>query len=124
MAFGAGVIAARRNGAAELVDPRPYLVGAIQETFAKYPHMGAVLPAMGYSEQQITDLESTINNTDCDLVVSATPIDLAGLVKIDKPLVRVTYEYRDHGKPTLAALLEKRLAEKSSPATDSPPEPK
>ena len=124
MAFGAGVIAARRHGAAGLVDPRPYLVGSIRKTFAAYPGIGPVLPAMGYSARQIADLEATINRTDCDLVVSATPIDLAGLVKIDKPLVRVTYEYRDHGKPTLAALLEKRLAEKSSPATDSPPEPK
>jgi predicted GTPase len=109
MAFGAGVIAARRNGAAELVDPRPYLVGAIQETFAKYPHIGSVLPAMGYSDQQVADLESTINHTDCDLVVSATPIDLAGLVHIDKPMVRVMYEYKDNDEPTLAQLLKKRL---------------
>ena len=110
MAFGAGVIAARRNHAAELVDPRPYLVGAIKDTFAAYPHIGAVLPAMGYGMRQIADLAATINNTDCDLVVSATPIDLAGLVHIDKPTVRVTYEYRDHGEPTLASLIRKKLS--------------
>jgi len=109
MAFGAGVIAARRHGATELVDPRPYLVGAIKDTFAAYPGIGPVLPAMGYSKRQIADLEATINRTDCDVVVSATPIDLGSLVHIDRPTVRVTYEYQDHGAPTLASLLEKRL---------------
>ena len=116
MAFGAGVIAARRSGAAQLVDPRPYLVGAIKDTFAAYPEIGAVLPAMGYSQRQIADLEATINAADCDLVVSATPIDLAAVVRIAKPMVRVTYEYKDAGTPTLAALLEKRLeASKKDP---------
>ncbi|MFH1982011.1 MAG: cyclic 2,3-diphosphoglycerate synthase [Pseudomonadota bacterium] len=119
MAFGAGVIAARRHGAAGLVDPRPYLVGAIKDTFAAYPAIGHVLPAMGYSRRQITDLEATINRTDCDVVVSATPIDLASLVRIEKPMVRVTYEYRDHGAPTLAALIRQRLNEIAKPGRGS-----
>jgi predicted GTPase len=110
MPYGAGVIAARRFGAAHIVDPRPYLVGTIKETFAKYPNIGALLPAMGYSPQQIKDLEATINQTDCDLVISATPIELARLITINKPCVQVRYEYQDHGQPTLATALKERLA--------------
>jgi predicted GTPase len=109
MAFGAGVIAARRNGAATLVDPRPWLVGTLRDTFAKYPKIGALLPAMGYSPRQVKDLEATLNAADCDLVVSATPIDLERLVACNKPLVRVRYEYKDHGQPTLAELVRERL---------------
>ena len=109
MQYGAGVIAARRNGAAELVDPRPYLAGSIQRTFEKYPGIGPVLPAMGYSRVQIEDLEATINRTDCDLVVLATPVDLTALVDIDKPTVRVRYEYKDHSRPTLEDLIRSRL---------------
>lgn len=105
MRFGAGIIAARRFGAAEIVDPRPYLVGTLQKTFAKYPHIGALLPAMGYSKVQINDLEATINATQCDVVVSATPIDMTRLVRIEKPVVRIGYAYKDHGEPTLAALI-------------------
>ncbi len=105
MTFGAGVIAARRNGAAQLVDPRPYLVGSLKETFAEYPDIGTVLPAMGYGHRQIHDLESTINRCDCDVVVSATPVDLAGLITINKPIVRVRYEYRDNGDPTLETVI-------------------
>ena len=109
MAYGAGVIAARRFGAAELVDPRPYLVGTLKETFAKYPNIGTLLPAMGYSQKQIKDLEETINCTDCDLVVSATPIDLLQLVSINKPTVRIRYEYKDNGQPTLADIIKEKL---------------
>jgi len=109
MAYGAGVIAARRFGAAELVDPRPYLVGTLKETFAKYPKIGTLLPAMGYSQKQFKDLEETINCTDCDLVVSATPIDLLQLVSINKPTVRIRYEYKDNGQPTLADIIKEKL---------------
>ena len=107
MAYGAGTIAARRFAAAELVDPRPYLCGTLQETFKAYPHIGALLPAMGYSRRQIEDMETTINTTACDLVLFATPIDLTRLIKIDKPTLRVLYEYSDHSEPTLKSLLVK-----------------
>lgn len=109
MTFGAGVIAAKRHGAAEIVDPRPYLAGSINETYETYPDIGAVLPAMGYSAQQISDLEETINNTECDLVLSATPIDISKLIKIEKPLQRIRYRYRDHGHPTLEKVLLSKL---------------
>jgi len=101
MTFGAGVIAARRYGAAEMVDPRPYLVGSLRDTFEAYPKIGKVLPVMGYGDQQVKDLEATIEACDCDLVVSATPIDLTRLVKIQKPILRVRYDYQDNSKPTL-----------------------
>lgn len=109
MAYGAGVIAAQRFGAAELVDPRPYLSGTLQDTFDEYPHIGTLLPAMGYSPEQIQDLEDTINRSDCDLVISATPIDLTRLVKIAKPIVRIRYEYKDNDQPTLEQVLTERL---------------
>jgi predicted GTPase len=109
MKFGAGVIAAQRFHAADIVDPRPYLVGTLVETFKKYPDIGAVLPAMGYSLEQISNLEETINRTDCDLVLAATPIDLSKLITINKPVQRIRYEYKDHGDPTLEALLSDRL---------------
>jgi predicted GTPase len=109
MSFGAGVIAAQRFGAAELVDARPYLVGTLKETFADYPHIEALLPAMGYSSQQVQDLEDTINNTECDLVLAATPIDLSKLITINKPVLRIRYEYKDNSKPTLEEVLIKRL---------------
>ena len=115
MVYGAGTIAAQRFNAAEIVDPRPYLSGTLQETFAAYPHIGALLPAMGYSRRQIEDMEATINGVDCDLVLFATPIDLTRLISINKPTLRVRYEYSDHSEPTLASLLMKRLAE-SRPA--------
>ncbi len=110
MEYGAGVIAARQLGAAELVDPRPYLVGTLKETFEKYPDIGPLLPAMGYSEQQVRDLEATINATDCDVVISATPIDITGLLKVEKPLIRVKYSYKDNSTPTLEAVLRERFA--------------
>jgi len=105
MAFGAGVIAARRFGAASLADPRPYLAGTLKRTFAKYPRIGTLLPAMGYSPQQIEDLETTINSCRCDLVVLATPVNLSHLMTINKPTIRIRYEYKDHSKPTLEDLL-------------------
>ncbi len=109
MAYGAGTIAARRFGAADTVDPRPFLAGSLKETFTDYPRIGSLLPAMGYSRRQIEDLEATINATDCDLVVAATPIDLTQLVRIDRPVVRIRYEYEDHGSPTLESSLLGRL---------------
>ena len=109
MAFGAGTIAAQAQGAAEIVDPRPRALGALKKTFEKYPHIGPLLPAMGYGKGQIRDLEETINGVDCDLVLFATPIDLPRLIKIDKPSLRVCYEYRDHGRPTLEEALKERL---------------
>jgi predicted GTPase len=105
MKFGAGVVAARQFGAKELIDPRPFVVGEVKKTFENYPEIGTLLPAVGYSAHQVADLEKTINASDADLVVIATPIDLSRIVKIDKPTVRVTYEYRDVGEPTLASVL-------------------
>ncbi len=110
MAYGAGVIAARRFGAAELIDPRPYLVGSIQETFQTYPNIGTVLPAMGYGQQQMEDLQNTINQTQCDLVLLATPVDLTRLITLNKPSVRIRYGYKDNSAPTLAELIHERLA--------------
>lgn len=109
MSYGAGVIAARRYGASVLVDPRPYVTGTIKRTFETYPHIGALLPAMGYGEHQVRDLEFTINRVDCELVVFATPIDLPQVISINKPSLRVRYEYRDHGDPKLREVLLKRL---------------
>lgn len=109
MKYGAGVIAAQRYGAAEMVDPRPYLHGTLKETFETYPGIGSVLPAMGYSDQQVADLEATINACDCDVVVSATPIDINGLLNVEKPLVRVKYEYKDRSEPTLASVIREQF---------------
>ena len=107
MTYGAGAVAAREHGAAELVDPRPYAVGTIAETFKKYPQTEDVLPAMGYGDDQIRELEATIRATPCDLVIIGTPVDLRRLVKIDKPAVRVTYDLVERGKPDLADVLAK-----------------
>ncbi len=109
MSYGAGIIAAQEYGAAEIINPRPYAVGTIAETYRLYPHIGPVLPAMGYSGEQIHDLETTINNTDCDLVLFATPIQLTRILSIDKSALRVRYEYRDHGHPLLEDILLSRL---------------
>lgn len=111
MDFGAGIIAARRYAAAAIVDPRPYLTGTLKQTFAKYPRIGTLLPAMGYSREQVKDLETTINRADCDLVLLATPIDLKRLIKIDKPTLRIRYDYQDHGQPTLESVLTQRLGQ-------------
>jgi predicted GTPase len=106
MAYGAGIVAARRFGAAEIVDPRTYAVGSILETFEKYPQTGPLLPAMGYSEQQIQELEKTINATPCDVVIVATPIDLRRVLKrIAHPMDRVRYELQEIGQPTLKDVL-------------------
>jgi predicted GTPase len=109
MPFGAATIAARSCEAAELVDPRPRAVGTIREAYSQYPHLGPQLPAMGYSDQQIKDLEETINAVDCEAVVCATPINLNHLLTLNKPTVRVHYEYRDHGHPTLEEVLMRRI---------------
>ncbi len=109
MSYGAGVVAARRYGAEEIVDPRPYVTRSIAETFQKYPHIGTVLPAMGYGEKQIRDLEETINTVDCDLVLIATPIDLGRLLKINKPFVRVRYELEELSRPGLAEAIAQRV---------------
>jgi predicted GTPase len=109
MTYGAGVIAARRFGAASLADPRPYLKGTLVETFNTYPHIGTLLPAMGYSSLQIKDLEDTINDCPCDLVLSATPIDLTAVVTVDKPVVRVRYEYSDNSKPGIEDVIREKL---------------
>ena len=111
MAYGAGVVAARRFGAAEIIDPRPYAVRTIADTYAKYPRTGAVLPAMGYGDAQVADLEETINNVPCDLVVVATPIDLTRIVRINRPTQRVSYELQEIGSPTLNDVLA-RLTDK------------
>ena len=105
MKIGAGVVAARRNGAIELVDPRPFLVGRLRETFEMYPEIGTILPAMGYGEEQLRDLEATINATDCEAVVIATPIDLNRIVDIRKPNTRVFYDLEELSKPDLSDLL-------------------
>jgi len=110
MAYGAGVVAARRFGAAHIVDPRPWAVGSIAETFAKYPATGPLLPAMGYGGQQQADLQATINATPCDLVIIATPIDLSRVVQIDRPAQRVRYELQEIGQPDLAGILRDWLA--------------
>jgi predicted GTPase len=109
MPFGAGLIAAGQHRAAEIIDPRPYAVGSIIATYTKYPHMGKVLPAMGYGPAQIRDLEQTIANADCDLVLFATPIHLPRILNIEKPNLRVRYEYHDHGSPTLEEVLMEKL---------------
>lgn len=106
MPYGAGMIAARQFGAKEIIDPRPWAIGSIKETFEKYPKVGALLPAMGYGPEQIRDLEETINAVDCDLVIIGTPIDLNRIVNIQKPSVRVTYELQEIGTPNLETVLK------------------
>ncbi len=105
MKFGAGVAAARRFGAAALVDPRPYAVGSIRKTFQDYPEIGTLLPAVGYGEAQMNDLKATIEAADCDLVIIATPIDLRRTIRLNKPVLRVTYELQEIGKPDLDDVL-------------------
>ncbi|MFC2036792.1 cyclic 2,3-diphosphoglycerate synthase [Chloroflexota bacterium] len=109
MAYGAGLVAARRFGAAEIIDPRPYAVGSIAETFAKYPTTGPVLPAMGYGDEQVRELEETINTTPCDLVIIGTPIDLRRVVSISHPAERVRYELQVIGQPTLYEILQAKF---------------
>ncbi len=106
MKIGAGTVAARKYNAAEIVDPRPYTVGKLTETFQIYPDIGRLLPAMGYGEQQIRDLEATIANTDCDSVIIGTPIDLNRILKINKPNTRVYYDLQEIGHPNLTEILD------------------
>jgi predicted GTPase len=108
MSYGAAVLAAKQNGAAELVDPRPFAVGSIKETFAKYPHVTELLPAMGYGRKQMEELRETIARSDADLVLIGTPIDLRRVIELDKPALRVTYRLQELGEPTIADLLAER----------------
>jgi len=112
MAYGAGWVAARRFGAAEIVDPRPYAVGSIIDTYQKYPGTGKILPAMGYGDAQTRDLEQTIANAPVDLVISATPIDLTRVIKVTKPMQRVRYELEEIGKPDLVDILTEKFGRK------------
>lgn len=105
MDIGAGWVAAQKYGAAEIIDPRPYAVGSIKETFEKFDHLSEILPAMGYGDEQIKELEKTINAAEADVVVIGTPIDLTRVVKINKPTVRVQYDLQEIGKPTLDDVL-------------------
>jgi predicted GTPase len=116
MAYGAGLIAAERFGAAEIVDPRPYAQGSIAETLRTYPALHRVLPAMGYGARQIAELEATINAVPCDSVLFGTPMDLRRLLTLRHPAVRVRYEVQEIGQPTLAAVLPTPLVKKV-PAT-------
>lgn len=112
MKYGAGYVAAQRFGAAEIVDPRPFAVGTIAETYKKYPGTGVILPAMGYGDQQVRDLEATIEKADVDMVIVATPIDLTRVLKINKPWQRVRYELQEIGQPTLEDILKEKFGKK------------
>ena len=112
MSYGAGYVAAKKFGASEIIDPRPFAVGSIVETYRKYTHIGSILPAMGYGEKQIKELEETINGSDAELVIIGTPIDLGRVTKLNKPYVRVRYELQEIGKPDLEDVLSEFLKEK------------
>jgi predicted GTPase len=112
MKYGAGWVAARRFGAAVIVDPRPYAVGTIAKTYEKYPATGPILPAMGYGDAMVSDLEKTINHADVEMVISATPIDLTRIIKVNKPMQRVRYELQEIGQPTLKEILTKKFGKK------------
>ncbi len=107
MAFGAGIVAAKKFGAAKIIDPRPFAVGSIKATFQKFTHLDSVLPAMGYGKEQIAELSQTIENADCDFVIGATPIDLGRVVKTNKRILRVTYDLEEIGSPNLNDILRK-----------------
>jgi predicted GTPase len=112
MTYGAGVLAAQKFGASQIVDPRPFAVGTIAETYKKYPHLKNLLPAMGYHPEQLKDLESSIHKVDCDLVLIGTPIDLGKVIQINKPSMRVYYDLADYGQPTLADLIRAKFSAK------------
>jgi predicted GTPase len=112
MAYGAGMVAAEKFGAVEVVDPRPYLKGTLKSTFQKYPEIGMLLPAMGYGGKQVKDLEATIAATRCDGVIIGTPIDLRRVIKITQPSTRVTYDLQEIGRPTLEDVLKAKLKTK------------
>ena len=107
MKYGAGIMAAHKFAAREIVDPRPFAVGTIADTFRIYPEIGTLLPAMGYGDKQLKDLEETINRADCDVVIIATPVDLRRLVKLNKPAVRVEYELQTIGSPSMEDVLKR-----------------
>ena len=109
MTYGSGTVAAQQNGAAEIVDPRPWVTGKIRDTFLKYPRISALLPAVGYGDEQVADLEDTIRRVACDLVIVATPVDLTRIIRIDKPMLRVRYSLREIGTPALETILKERL---------------
>jgi predicted GTPase len=109
MRYGAGVVAARKHGAAEIVDPRAFTSGKIRKIYEAYPDIGPVLPAVGYGEEQVRDLETTINNVTADLVLVATPVDLTRIISINKKMLRVDYELQEIGRPDLAELIRKKL---------------
>jgi predicted GTPase len=110
MPFGAGLVAARDAGAAEIVDPRPFAVGSVAATLAAWPQLGNVLPAMGYSDEQLAELAATINAADCDVVVTGTPIDLGRLIESRNPIRHVRYELEEIGTPTIADVLDPVMA--------------
>jgi len=112
MAYGAGYVAARRFGAAEIVDPRLFAVKSIAATYEKYPKTGPILPAMGYGDAQMKDLEDTINQSDVDMVIVGTPIDLKRIIKINKPSQRVRYELQEIGQPTLKDIFWKKFGKR------------
>lgn len=114
MKLGAAVVAARRGGAVELVDPRPWLVGTLKETFEEYPDIGPLLPAMGYSDEQVRDLRGVIRRAECDAVVVGAPIDLGKLIDMDKPNTRVRYSIAERGAPTLADVVDRFLEQTKS----------
>jgi predicted GTPase len=109
MTYGAGTVAARQFGAAEIVNPRPYVTGRVRQTFDNYPAIGALLPAVGYGDEQVRDLEDSIRRVPCDLVIVATPVDLTRIMKIDTPMLRVRYNLREIGSPTLRDILKERM---------------
>jgi predicted GTPase len=109
MRYGAGTVLAHAHGARECVDPRPWVTGKIRDTFDHYPGIGALLPAVGYGDEQVRDLEETIRRVPCDLVLVATPVDLTRLVKIGQPMLRVRYELAELGKPDLRQILQERM---------------
>jgi predicted GTPase len=109
MSYGAGTVAAKRLGAAEIVDPRPWAVGSIAAVYEQYPETGRLLPAMGYGEGQLADLEETITRIPCDTVIVATPVDLERLISISQPTARITYELSERGKPDLTEVLDERF---------------
>jgi predicted GTPase len=112
MKYGAGVMAAQKFGAKEIIDPRPYAVGSIAETYVKYPDIGILLPAMGYGKKQVQELEETINAADCDLVIIGTPIDLTRIIKINKKSIRVKYELQEIGRPNLEEVLNQKFKDR------------
>jgi predicted GTPase len=120
MSYGAGVVAARRLGAAEIVDPRPFLVGSLAEVYERYPHIGALVPAMGYSDQQIRELETVINQAPVDAVVIGTPIDLRAVADIAHPATRVRYDLVEQGQPDLAAVLDPIIRASATPEEPQP----